>query len=109
MFKVIDLLGPEPKLTIESKSNYKSNFGGLMTLLIIFIFIAAFVGFGIDIIQKRKPRVTFNRIKNQKIPEYNFTDDNFFFTLYDQASDRPIPNFERMFLVYYDYLSFDGN
>jgi hypothetical protein len=109
MFKLIDLLGPQPQLSIEKKSNFKSNFGGFMTLLTIFIFIGAFIGFGIDIIQKRKPRVTFNRIKNQKIPEYTFTDNNFFFTLYDQASDRPIPNFERMFFVYYDYLSFDGN
>jgi hypothetical protein len=107
MLKFIDLIGPEPKLTIENKSNYKSNFGGLMTLLIILIFIAAFIGFGIDIIQKMKPRVTFNRIKNPRIPEYYLSDDNFLFTLYDQETDQQIPNFERMFFVYYDYLSFD--
>jgi hypothetical protein len=109
MFKIIDLIGPEPKLTIENKYNYNSNFGGLMTLLMILIFIVAFIGFGIDIIQKVKPRVTFNRIKNPRLPEFNLTDDNFFFTLYDQASDNPIPNIKRMFFVYYDYLSFDGN
>jgi hypothetical protein len=109
MLKFIDLIGPEPKLTIENKSNFKSSFGGLMTLLISFIFISAFIGFGIDIIQKIKPRVTFNRIKNPRLPEFNLTDDNFLFTLYDQSTDKPIPNFERMFFVYYDYLSFDGN
>jgi hypothetical protein len=109
MFKRMDLLGPEPKLTIEMKSNFKSNFGGVMTLLMIFIFIGAFIGFGIDIIQKMKPRVTFNRIKNPRIPEFNLTDDNFFFTLYDQASDDPIPNLDRMFFVYYDYLSYEGD
>jgi hypothetical protein len=107
MLKFIDLLGPETKLTIEKKSNFKSNFGGLMTLLIILIFIAAFIGFGIDVIQKMKPRVTFNRIKNPRLPEFNLTDDNFLFTLYDQETDQPIPNFEKMFFVYYDYLSFD--
>jgi hypothetical protein len=107
MLKFIDLIGPEPKLTIEKKSNYKSNFGGLMTLLIILIFIAAFIGFGIDIIQKMEPRVTFNRIKNPRLPEFNLTDDNFLFTLYDQETDQPIPNFEKMFFVYYDYLRFD--
>jgi hypothetical protein len=109
MLKIIDFIGPEPKLTIEKKSNFKSNFGGIMTLLIIFISLAALVGFGIDIIQKMKPRVTYNRIKNPQIPEFNLTDDNFFFTLYDQASDDPIPHIDRMFFVYYDYLSFEGN
>jgi hypothetical protein len=109
MFKFIDLIGPEPKLTIENKKKYNSNFGGLMTLLMILIFITAFIGFGIDIIHKIKPRVTFNRLKNPRLPEYNLTDDNFLFTLYDQATDQPIKNFEKMFFVYYDYLSFDGN
>jgi hypothetical protein len=109
MFKIIDLIGPDAKLTIEKKGNYKSNLGGLMTLLMTLIFVAAFIGFGIDIIHKKKPRVTFNRLKNPRLPEYNLTEDNFLFTLYDQATDEPIPNFERMFFVYYDYLSFDGN
>jgi hypothetical protein len=108
MLKLIDLIGPEPGLTIEKKSIFKSHFGGLMTLFVIFIFIAAFIGFGIDIIQRKKPRVTFNRIKNQNNPEYTFTDSNFFFTFYDQISNLPIPNFDRMFFVHYDYLSFDG-
>ena len=109
VLKSIDLIGANMQLTINTKYNFKSGIGGVMTISIVIIFIGTFIGFGNDIIFKSKPKVTFNRIKNQAVPYYEMTDHNFLFTIYDQYSDEHFPQFDRMFTIYYDYIYFKGN
>jgi hypothetical protein len=109
MLKFLDFLGPNISLNINQSSNFKSSIGGLMTILISIVFLIVFFGFGNDIFYKRKPRVTFNRVINDRVPYHEFKDDNFLFTFYNQYTDRQFEDFERMFTVYYDYFNFMGD
>lgn len=102
-----DILGPYVKLTIQKNDFYKSNFGGIATFIFLIIFFLAFFGFGSDLFKREKPTVTFNRILNDEIPSYNLNDNNLLFSIYDQYSNTPIPDFDRRFYVYYDFYSLD--
>lgn len=57
----IDLMGPQPKLFINKSTRYQTIFGGFLTILIGFLSILCFIGFGIDIIQRKSPLTTFNK------------------------------------------------
>jgi hypothetical protein len=109
MLKLLDHIGPNIQLTIQKKTIFKSDIGGVMTVFMTFIFIGAFIGFGIDIIQKSKPNVRFNRIKNKEVPYFEFTDNNLLLTIYDQYTDQQYPEFERMFKISFDYFDYFGN
>jgi len=75
-----------------------------MSIFLFFSGVGAFLGFGMDIFYKEKPKITFNRIIIDEEPAWNMTDRNFLFGIYDQYSDRPIPDFHRRFTVSFDYL-----
>ncbi len=110
MLKHIDVLGPPVTLTIESNSFLKSYFGAIMSILLFFTGIGAFLGFGNDIFYKEKPKVTFNRNINEGLPEMIINDKNFLFSIYDQYSDEQIPDFNRRFSLSFDYFEItDGS
>ncbi len=109
MFNFIDILGPEIKLTIKSESNFKTSFGAWSTLCLLLLIFAAFLGFGSDIFVRKKPKVTFNRIVNDQLPFKNITGSNFLFAMYDQASDKPIADFNRRFFASFDYYNTFAN
>lgn len=74
-----------------------------VTNFIFFTGIGAFLGFGIDIFYKEKPKVTFNRNTNDGLPSTIINERNFLFTINDQYSNQRIPDFERRFTVSFDY------
>ncbi len=109
MLFFLDFLGPDIGLTIKRNRKFRSNFGGVASLLLILITGATFFGFGRDIFERRKPRVTFNKIIHDETPNIVMTENNFLFAIYDQQTDEPIPDFERRFHNYYDYLGKIGD
>jgi hypothetical protein len=105
----IDFLGPILNFKIQGNKNFKSSFGGLSSILLFVIAVVAFLGFGKDLFEKKQPRVTFNRITDGEDIQLKYlTDGNFLFSIYDQYTDQQIPDFERRFEVYYDFLDFRG-
>jgi hypothetical protein len=108
MLSLIDYLAPSMNFKIQRQRYFKTNFGGFGSLIFIFIAIFAFLGFGRDIFEKKLPNVHFNRIFDEEIPITNLTESTFLFSFYDQYSDQPIPEFERRFDIYYDFLDFTG-
>ncbi len=42
-------------------------------------------------------------------PIFEFNDNNFLFTIYDQSTDKHYPEFDRMFTLYYEYYDYKGN
>ena len=93
VLSIFDILGPNVRLTIQKNNFLKSNFGGFSTFIILTVFILAFFGFREDLFIRQKPTVTFNRVNNNELLLYNLTDNNFLFSIYDQISDQPIPDF----------------
>lgn len=105
MYKLIDVLGQSIPLTIESNNHMKTNFGAFMSIFLFLVGIGTFLGFGIDIFYKLKPRLNFNRNINDAIPNMTITDRNFLFSIYDQYTDEEIPDFSRRFTVSFDYFN----
>jgi hypothetical protein len=82
MLDYLDFLGPEVKLYVKSKENFKTGLGALpLYLFMLIITIAAFIGFGCDIFYRMKPKVSFNRIVNDQTQNYNIADQNFLFSI----------------------------
>lgn len=109
MLMYIDYLGPEVGLTQNSSKRFQTKFGGFASMLLIFIAGIAFFGFGRDIFERKKPRVTFNRIINDETPYLLMTEKNFLFAIYDQYTDESIPDFERRFQNYFDITGMYGD
>jgi hypothetical protein len=55
MIKMIDYLGFQPNLFIESSERYKTTLGGVMTIIMILLSILAFAAFGKDMLLKENP------------------------------------------------------
>lgn len=108
MLSKFDYLGPSLNFKIQKHSNFKTMFGGFASIIFIFVAIFAFLGFGRDIFEKKQPNVNFNRIFDNDIPITNLTKNSIIFSFYDQYSDEPIPDFDRRFEIYYDFLDFTG-
>ena len=53
----IDFIGARPALFTRNSSWHQSNIGGLMTVGLFVIVILCLIGFGIDIVQRRRPQV----------------------------------------------------
>jgi hypothetical protein len=110
MIRTLDFLGPAIDLTIQNNKIYKSYFGGLMSILFIFITLISFFALGRGILEKNNPIVTYNRVVNaDEITSKNITDNNFLFAIYDQYSVQEIKEMERRFSISYDYVVFYGN
>lgn len=109
MLESIDILGQPMTFTVKKQKNFKTNFGGIASIFLVFIAGITFFGFGRDIFEKLKPKVTFNRIVNTEVPSLNVTDKYFLFALYDQLTNQPIPDLERLFQNYFDYTEIFGD
>ena len=55
IFLFFDLLSPEPKLRVNSKSSYKTFFGSMLSIAIILITIIAIFYFGMELFSKNEP------------------------------------------------------
>ncbi len=98
----IDILGPSANLKIQSGDFYKTATGGLLTILFCVISTLAFVAFGRDIIEKKKPQVNYNHITANDNNETIFylTDENFAFTFIEQKTGSVLEEVERKFNFY---------
>jgi hypothetical protein len=108
MLASFDFLGPQIILSVQNNRIHKTSFGGIASLAILLIFCFAFLGFGQDMFYRVMPRVSFNKVVSESLPLKIINDRNFLFTIYDQYTFLPIPDFDRRFTVYFDYNIFSG-
>jgi hypothetical protein len=57
----IDVFGVGFNFTINGRERYQTVIGAFLTIVYIVIFIALFFGFGVDLYQRKKPKVSFNQ------------------------------------------------
>jgi hypothetical protein len=79
----LDFLGPKPTLYIDKHERYRTASGGLMSIILGILTILCFIGFGMDLFQRKKPstlltkiydsypKVEYNRFKFLLAPAYN--------------------------------------
>ena len=77
VIKKIDLFGAEFNFTIFGEKSYRTFFGGMLSLLVIFTTITISIMFGLDLLLRKNPIV----LKETVVPEYyeyiNVTLQNF--------------------------------
>jgi hypothetical protein len=104
----IDFLGNPIYLNIHG-GGHKTIQGGIASIFLILISISAFFGFGRDILEKKQPKVTINKLINLELPTKNISDSNFLFAIYDQSTREIFSEFYRKFEIYYQYGEQYGN
>lgn len=76
LYSKLDLFGIGYNFMINGQDKYKTNTGASLTILLSFILIALFMGFGVNLYQRNSPNVSMN----SEIGEYtkiNLTNSNF--------------------------------
>jgi hypothetical protein len=73
----LDIFGTEYSFLIEGNRTYKTSIGAWMTLFYIFLVIGLFFGFGVDLYQRKNPKVSLNSqnfpYESVKLSNQNFT------------------------------------
>jgi hypothetical protein len=59
-FSQLDIFGSEFNFLTDGNEKFKSDSGALLTVIYCIIVIALFFGFGLDLYQRKNPRVSFN-------------------------------------------------
>jgi hypothetical protein len=108
MLNSLDFLGSQIFISVQNNRIHKTTFGGIASLSLLLAALFAFFGFGKDIFDRVQPRVSLNKVVSEVPPLKVINDKNFLFAIYDQSSDLPLPDFERRFIVYFDYYQYNG-
>jgi hypothetical protein len=62
LFKELDIFGVGYNFLVDGKNKKKTVGGALLSILYGFIFIALFFGFGMDLYQRKRPKVSFSTV-----------------------------------------------
>jgi hypothetical protein len=77
LFNELDIFGIGYNFLVDGKNKKKTMGGALLSLLYGFIFIGLFFGFGMDLYQRKRPKVSFNTVigdyKEIPLSNKNFT------------------------------------
>jgi hypothetical protein len=72
----LDMFGVNYNFLINGTDKFRTTSGALLTILYIIILICLFIGFGVDLYQRRRPKVFFDaEIKEHKI--FSLSNQNF--------------------------------
>lgn len=108
LFKGFDFFGINVGFKYNGNCKMKSAFGGFLTLLYVTITASLFLGFGIDLYQRKNPKTSFNSLIND-YEETTTSNDNFTFSFRIEDTFGQI--FERTDIIYFDifYFKFKQN
>lgn len=79
LIKKADYLGPTVQFTIRKESNFKTSFGGIVSILLILIYVSMFIYFGGEFYNRENPNV-FSQINYPKPKEklaFEINNENF--------------------------------
>lgn len=96
-----DFMSPKVGFTINKNETYKTYIGFSLTIVYLLLTILAFVAFGRDLFERRRPSVVYNKDLT-KASIYRFNSSNIIFTLYDGNSQEPITNIEQKLFFYWE-------
>jgi len=84
LFEYLDVIGLKFTFKVDGKENYRTNFGAFLSILYLFLLIGLFFVFGIDLYQRKNPKVSYN---NKIVPHEEIYLSNHNFTLAFRVED----------------------
>ena len=109
-FKSLDFFGLDFNFSIDGHEKFKTTSGAVLTFLYIILTIGLFFGFGVDLYQRKRPKVSNN---NKIIPyeEIGLSNNNFTFAF--RVEDRQAAMVKNdsvisIELTYFYYVMEDG-
>jgi hypothetical protein len=97
IFKKMDIISKKPKLFIEEKRRFQTEFGGILSLIAVCLITSAFGVFFIEFIKREKPIITFNQVYNNS-QFLNYTNLPIMFMIQD-VNFKPLVNPEKFWTV----------
>ncbi len=94
LIKSIDFFGPDMKLRINQQENFKTVFGGIISILYYISFLIFFLQFGGDFFNKRNPKIVAQTLTDTSFNKtLRLNKNNFFFAfrIRDETGDE-LPN-----------------
>jgi hypothetical protein len=86
--KSLDFLGPEIKFRINQQENFKTVFGGMISILYYIFFFSFFMLFGVDFFYKINPKILSRVLKDKSDNKtINLSNENFFFAFRVASQD----------------------
>jgi len=83
-FEYLDVIGLKFNFKVDGKEQYRTKFGAFLTIFYVFFSIGLFFGFGVDLYQRKNPKVSYN---NKIIPHEDIYLSNHNFTLAFRVED----------------------
>ena len=77
LFEAMDLLGEIPTLNLNKNSNFKTIFGGMVTVLFYILCILSMVYYGIFVFKKDPTQVEYNSYYTHDYPAYDLWKEDF--------------------------------
>jgi hypothetical protein len=103
--KYVDLIGPKPQLRIGDSYRFRTNLGGVLTCILAIISVLLFIGFGIDIFERKKPSSYVTKKSNEN-PNIKSDDLFFMISMYGPLS-APIYDINKKFQIVINYYDLD--
>ena len=110
MLKVLDLFGTSFQFTVFKDDKYKTNLGGIVTIISVIIIIIFIYLFGRDIFLKLNPVINQeNKIKNTYGDPLNLTNNNSIIAFRIEDSSLSYTSFENYLFPNFQYKGFKKN
>jgi len=77
MVKSLDFFGPSLNFTIQNTSNFKSVFGGLVSLIVYSLYFVFFLLFAKDMIYRQNPNVSWETLMENSKEHYKINNETF--------------------------------
>jgi len=100
--KTLDFFGPRINFTINRQENFKTVFGGFVSLIVYCLYVFFFILFGKDMIFKLNPNVTIETVVPDDQESFTIKNDTFFAWRFT-TSDHSASDFYNLF---YSHLSY---
>jgi hypothetical protein len=97
----LDIMSPSVGFSINKNKTYQSYTGLLLSFIYLVCIVLAFVAFGRDVVERKKPYVVNNNGITQE-SEFMFNSTNFMFSIYNASTWKGIPDYERKFVARFD-------
>jgi hypothetical protein len=96
--KNIDILSSKPELYINNSLRFKTNAGGILSLVTLCLILAAAMNFTIELLSKKNSTIVYNQTPSEDV-SLNITDNPFIIMLQDQ-NFKPLRDEERLYNTY---------
>jgi hypothetical protein len=109
-FKKLDIFGISYNFLVNGNTKFKTNTGAMITIIYSLILCTLFMGFGVDLYERKRPKVSFNS-QLEAYKEIKLTNQNFTYAYRIEDKDGLMKIDEKKIIqqvLYYHYVIENG-